>query len=104
MKIPHAQSAQCRLPEEPEMNRTLKARSLFDAHVGSQLRKRRVMLGMSQQKLAAAFDLSFQQVQKYEHGINRMGSSRTSRPLRSLTYRSRFFSTGRPAASRLSTA
>jgi transcriptional regulator with XRE-family HTH domain len=48
----------------------------IDAHVGSRMRMRRMMLGMSQEKLATAFGVSFQQVQKYEKGMNRMGSSR----------------------------
>ena len=48
----------------------------IDAHVGSRMRMRRMMLGMSQEKLATAFGVSFQQVQKYERGANRMGSSR----------------------------
>ena len=39
-------------------------------------RMRRMMLGMSQEKLAAGLGLTFQQVQKYEKGVNRMGSSR----------------------------
>ncbi len=47
-----------------------------DAHVGSRVRIRRTMLGMSQEKLGAAINLTFQQVQKYERGTNRMGSSR----------------------------
>jgi transcriptional regulator with XRE-family HTH domain len=48
----------------------------IDAHVGSRLRMRRIEKGMSQEKLAVAFGLTFQQVQKYEKGMNRMGSSR----------------------------
>jgi transcriptional regulator with XRE-family HTH domain len=48
----------------------------IDKHVGSRLRMRRMLLGMSQEKLAAAFGLTFQQVQKYEKGVNRMGASR----------------------------
>jgi transcriptional regulator with XRE-family HTH domain len=47
-----------------------------DAHVGARVRLRRTMLGMSQEKLAEALGLTFQQVQKYEHGSNRIGSSR----------------------------
>jgi transcriptional regulator with XRE-family HTH domain len=47
-----------------------------DAHVGSRIRMRRMMLGMSQEKLGEAFGLTFQQVQKYEKGVNRMGASR----------------------------
>jgi transcriptional regulator with XRE-family HTH domain len=48
----------------------------IDAHVGSRLRMRRIERGMSQEKLADAFGLTFQQVQKYEKGMNRMGASR----------------------------
>jgi transcriptional regulator with XRE-family HTH domain len=48
----------------------------IDKHVGSRMRMRRMMLGMSQEKLAAGFGLTFQQVQKYEKGMNRMGASR----------------------------
>ena len=52
------------------------APSPIDVHVGSRLRMRRMMLDWSQSKLADAFGLTFQQVQKYESGKNRMGSSR----------------------------
>jgi transcriptional regulator with XRE-family HTH domain len=55
---------------------TTKAPSPIDIHVGSRLRTRRVALGMSQATLGEAFGLSFQQVQKYENGKNRMGASR----------------------------
>ena len=44
--------------------------------VGARLRQRRTMLGMNQEALARKLDLSFQQIQKYERGTNRMGSSR----------------------------
>jgi transcriptional regulator with XRE-family HTH domain len=47
-----------------------------DKHAGSRVRMRRLMLGMSQTKLAEMIGLTFQQVQKYEKGVNRMGSSR----------------------------
>ena len=47
-----------------------------DIHVGSRVRLRRTLLGMSQEKLGAALNLTFQQVQKYERGTNRIGSSR----------------------------
>ena len=47
-----------------------------DVHVGSRVRLRRTMLGMSQEKLGAAINLTFQQVQKYERGTNRIGASR----------------------------
>jgi transcriptional regulator with XRE-family HTH domain len=48
----------------------------IDTHVGSRLRMRRMMLGMSQEKLGEAFGLNFQQVQKYEKGMNRISASR----------------------------
>lgn len=47
-----------------------------DVHVGKRLRQRRTLLGMSQTKLGEAVGLTFQQVQKYERGSNRMASSR----------------------------
>jgi transcriptional regulator with XRE-family HTH domain len=47
-----------------------------DRHIGSRVRARRNMLGMSQEKLADALGLTFQQVQKYEKGSNRVGASR----------------------------
>lgn len=47
-----------------------------DAHVGSRVRMRRTLLGLSQQKLGNRLGLTFQQVQKYERGANRIGASR----------------------------
>jgi transcriptional regulator with XRE-family HTH domain len=47
-----------------------------DVHVGKQLRLRRVMLGLSQESLAEAVGITFQQVQKYERGANRISASR----------------------------
>jgi transcriptional regulator with XRE-family HTH domain len=48
----------------------------IDVHVGSRVRFRRMLLGMSQEKLGQRLGLTFQQVQKYEKGINRIGASR----------------------------
>ncbi len=48
----------------------------IDVHVGGRVRLHRTLLGMSQEKLGEALRLTFQQVQKYERGINRIGSSR----------------------------
>ncbi len=53
-----------------------KAPNPIDKHVGSRVRMRRMMLGMSQEKLGDALGLTFQQVQKYEKGSNRIGASR----------------------------
>ena len=53
-----------------------KAPNPIDKHVGSRVRMRRMMLNMSQEKLGDALGLTFQQVQKYEKGTNRIGASR----------------------------
>nr|WP_245579175.1 helix-turn-helix domain-containing protein [Inquilinus limosus] len=45
-------------------------------HIGGRIRLRRTLLGYSQAKLASAIGLTFQQIQKYEHGSNRIGASR----------------------------
>ena len=50
--------------------------SPIDVHVGSRIRLRRTLLGMSQERLGEALGLTFQQVQKYERGVNRVGASR----------------------------
>lgn len=47
-----------------------------DIHVGKRLRQKRTILGMSQEALGNAIGVTFQQIQKYERGANRMGSSR----------------------------
>ena len=50
--------------------------SPIDVHVGTRVRLRRTLLGMSQERLGEALGLTFQQVQKYERGVNRVGASR----------------------------
>ena len=49
---------------------------LVDKHVGKQLRNRRMLMGLSQEKLAEAVGVTFQQIQKYERGANRISASR----------------------------
>ncbi|MEL6752051.1 MAG: helix-turn-helix domain-containing protein [Pseudomonadota bacterium] len=53
-----------------------KTANAIDVHVGSRVRLRRTMQGMSQEKLGDALGISFQQIQKYEKGTNRIGASR----------------------------
>src|SRR3954453_16319536 len=55
---------------------SIKAPNPVDKYVGSRVRMRRIMLGMSQEKLGEALGLTFQQIQKYEKGTNRVSASR----------------------------
>lgn len=58
------------------MNQNKKKPDPIDIHVGSRIRLRRNMLSMSQEKLGEKLGITFQQIQKYEKGINRVGASR----------------------------
>jgi len=75
-----------------------KAPNPIDRHVGSRVRLRRMMLGMSQEKLGDALDLTFQQVQKYEKGANRIGASRLQQISHILQVPISFFFEGAPAS------
>jgi transcriptional regulator with XRE-family HTH domain len=70
-----------------------------DVHVGRRLRMRRLMLGMSQEKLAGQLHLTFQQVQKYEKGVNRVSASRLQEISRILQVPVPFFFEGAPGPS-----
>jgi transcriptional regulator with XRE-family HTH domain len=70
----------------------------IDKHVGSRVRMRRMMLSMSQEKLGDALGLTFQQVQKYEKGTNRIGASRLQQISHILQVPVSFFFEGAPAA------
>jgi transcriptional regulator with XRE-family HTH domain len=74
-----------------------KAPDPIDRHVGSRVRMRRILLGMSQEKLGEALDLTFQQVQKYEKGTNRIGASRLKQISQILNVSPGFFFEGVPA-------
>jgi transcriptional regulator with XRE-family HTH domain len=76
-----------------------KAPNPTDQHVGSRVRMRRMMLAMSQGKLGAALGLTFQQVQKYEKGTNRIGASRLQQISDILRVPVAFFFEGAPIAS-----
>jgi len=75
---------------------TKKGPSPIDKHVGSRVRMRRLMLGMSQTKLGDALSLTFQQVQKYEKGTNRIGASRLQHISQILQVPVPFFFEGAP--------
>jgi transcriptional regulator with XRE-family HTH domain len=68
-----------------------KTPNAIDRHVGSRLRMRRVLMGMSQEKLGEHLGVTFQQVQKYEKGMNRMGASRLQNASRALEVPVEFF-------------
>ncbi|HTJ02854.1 MAG TPA: helix-turn-helix transcriptional regulator [Methylovirgula sp.] len=68
----------------------------IDRHVGSRVRMRRILLGMSQEKLGEALGLTFQQVQKYEKGTNRIGASRLQQISKTLNVPPAFFFDGAP--------
>src|SRR5215510_11696329 len=74
-----------------------KAPNPIDKHVGSRVRMRRMMLGMSQEKLGDALGLTFQQVQKYEKGTNRIGASRLQQISQILQVPVAFFFEGAPS-------
>ena len=73
-----------------------KAPNPIDKHVGSRVRMRRMMLAMSQEKLGDALGLTFQQVQKYEKGTNRIGASRLQQISTILQVPVAFFFEGAP--------
>lgn len=60
----------------PENHKKKGKANLIDVEVGRQLKARRILLGLSQEDLASKVDLTFQQIQKYESGANRISASR----------------------------
>jgi transcriptional regulator with XRE-family HTH domain len=77
-----------------------KSPNSVDVHVGSRVRMRRMMLGMSQEKLGDALGLTFQQVQKYEKGTNRISASRLQQASGILQVPVPFFFEGVPGHSK----
>lgn len=69
----------------------------IDRHVGSRVRMRRVLVKMSQERLGDALGLTFQQVQKYEKGTNRIGASRLQQIAKVLSVPVSFFFEGAPS-------
>ncbi len=72
-----------------------------DAHVGKRVRERRTVLGFSQQQLGEALGISFQQIQKYERGTNRISASRLYRLTKVLDVPVSFFFDGMPEGASL---
>lgn len=73
-----------------------RARHPIDVHVGSRIRLRRMQLGMSQEKLGQESMLTFQQIQKYEKGTNRVSASRLAEFAKALDVPIEFFFNGAP--------
>ena len=71
----------------------------IDIHVGSRVRLRRTMVSMSQEKLGDALGITFQQIQKYEKGANRIGASRLQQISRVLSTPVAFFFEDAPGSS-----
>jgi transcriptional regulator with XRE-family HTH domain len=69
-----------------------------DRHVGTRVRMRRMMLGVSQEKLGGALGLTFQQIQKYEKGTNRISASRLQHVSQILQVPIPFFFEGVPGS------
>jgi transcriptional regulator with XRE-family HTH domain len=68
-----------------------------DVHVGKRLRQRRTFVGMTQEQLGAALGITFQQIQKYERGANRIGASRLFDICRILDVTPQFFFESMPS-------
>jgi transcriptional regulator with XRE-family HTH domain len=75
-----------------------KSPNAIEKHVGSRVRMRRMVLGMTQEKLGDGLGLTFQQVQKYEKGANRIGASRLQHIAHILHAPISFFFEGSPRA------
>src|ERR1700739_729930 len=88
---------------QPKYGRGTGVPNPIDVHVGGRIRMRRLLLGMNQETLANALGLTFQQVQKYEGGANRVSASRLSAMADILSVPiSYFFGDLRPAAAEIS--
>lgn len=83
--------------DEADVERGSRKPNPIDAHVGTRVRLRRMLLGMSQEKLGEHLGLTFQQVQKYEKGVNRIGASRLFDLARVLAVPIQFFYDEAPA-------
>jgi transcriptional regulator with XRE-family HTH domain len=79
-----------------ESKQSVKRPNPTDIYVGSRVRMRRKMMGMSQEKLGERLGITFQQIQKYENGVNRIGASRLHLISRALNVPIEFFYEGVP--------
>src|SRR5947209_20461561 len=96
---PLAQLENVSVAQESVFMAAKKSPNPIDKHVGSRVCMRRMMLAMSQEKLGKALGLTFQQVQKYEKGTNRIGASRLQQISQILQVPVEFFFEGSPSGS-----
>ena len=82
--------------ENKSPDNTKKNPNPVDIHVGGRVRLRRMLVGLSQEKLGTSMGLTFQQIQKYEKGVNRIGASRLFRLSQVLDVPVQFFFDGMP--------
>jgi transcriptional regulator with XRE-family HTH domain len=82
-----------------EIDMMTKSSNIVDVYVGARLRMRRTMLGMSQSRLGELLGVTFQQIQKYEKGSNRISASRLQHTSRVLEVAPGYFFEGAPADS-----
>ena len=83
--------------DNKKTDNTKKSPNPVDIHVGGRVRLRRMLVGLSQEKLGVSMGLTFQQIQKYEKGVNRIGASRLHRLSQVLDVPVQFFFDGMPA-------
>jgi transcriptional regulator with XRE-family HTH domain len=95
----HLQMAIALASAHGELEMPAKLPNPVDRHVGSRVRMRRIMLGMSQEKLGEGLGLTFQQIQKYEKGTNRIGASRIQHIAEILQVPVSFLFEGSPSSS-----
>lgn len=76
------------------MPRTVEAISALDVHIGNQIRKRRILCGMSRKELGVPTEVTHQQLQKYERGTNRISASRLYLIARALSVHIEYFYEG----------
>jgi transcriptional regulator with XRE-family HTH domain len=95
----HLQMAIALASAHGELEMPAKPPNPVDRHVGSRVRMRRIMLGMSQEKLGEGLGLTFQQIQKYEKGTNRIGASRIQHIAEILQVPVSFLFEGSPSSS-----
>jgi transcriptional regulator with XRE-family HTH domain len=79
-----------------QMNLDRRRPNPIDIHVGNRVRLRRITLGMSQERIAEHLGVSFQQIQKYEKGVNRVSAGRLQEAARALGVLAAYFFEGAP--------